>query len=186
MLRPCRHTKKGQLCLYFTVFVFALMMIWGIFSWMQAELRVANLGETRQKQTEELYRVRLSYGEFIIIQFSLLQKNIMNLWELQADLWSSDHSSEKVEEVRFTKIQDGWQLLVRVVFWSDWKRKGTSKGNGKLWVPDGGGFLGSPPNNCWELENVTIFSWQICVMLCCEYGPKSLRNVSNNLLNLCY
>ncbi len=25
-----------------------------------------------------------------------------------------------------------------------------------------------------------------CVMLSCQYGPKSLRNVSNTLLNLCH
>ncbi len=32
-------------------------------------------------------------------------------------------------------------------------------------------------------------SWQICsnsVMLSCQYGPKSLRNVSNTSLNLCH
>ncbi len=27
---------------------------------------------------------------------------------------------------------------------------------------------------------------QLCVMLSCQYGPKSMRNVSNTLFNLCH
>ncbi len=44
----------------------------------------------------------------------------------------------------------------------------------------------------WNERSVSctwMWSWQICsncVMLSCQYGPKSLRNVSNTLLNLCH
>ncbi len=49
----------------------------------------------------------------------------------------------------------------------------------------------NPIEHLWDV--VGIASWmcsrQICskyVMLSCQYGPKSLRNVSNTLLNLCH
>ncbi len=41
----------------------------------------------------------------------------------------------------------------------------------------------------WNGRFAWMCSWQICsnyVMLSCQYGPKSLRNVSNTLLNLCH
>ncbi len=51
-------------------------------------------------------------------------------------------------------------------------------------------FLKWPPFGMWW--NVRFASWMCsrqtcsnCVMLSCQYGPKSLRNISNTLLNLC-
>ncbi len=41
----------------------------------------------------------------------------------------------------------------------------------------------------WWNERSWMCNWQICsncVMLSCQYGPKSLRNVSHTLLNLCH
>ncbi len=45
----------------------------------------------------------------------------------------------------------------------------------------------------WDVVERKILIWMCsrqicsnCVMLSCQYGPKSLRNVSNTLLNLCY
>lgn len=40
-------------------------------------------------------------------------------------------------------------------------------------------------STCGMWRNEEITSWN-CVMLPCHYGPKSLRNVSSNLLNLCH
>ncbi len=47
----------------------------------------------------------------------------------------------------------------------------------------------NPIEYLWDVVEREICSLQIssnCVMLSCQYGPKSLRNVSNILLNLCH
>ncbi len=38
----------------------------------------------------------------------------------------------------------------------------------------------------WHSHGRVRSRWSNCVMLSCLYGPKSLRNVSNTLLNLCH
>ncbi len=51
----------------------------------------------------------------------------------------------------------------------------------------------NPIEHLWDVVEREIASWMCsrqicsnCVMLSCQYGPKSLRNVSNTLLNLCH
>ncbi len=51
----------------------------------------------------------------------------------------------------------------------------------------------NPKEHLWDVVERESASWMCsqqicsnCVMLSCQYGPKSLRNVSNTLLNLCH
>ncbi len=47
----------------------------------------------------------------------------------------------------------------------------------------------NPIEHIWDVVEREIRSQQICsdcVMLSCQYGPKSLRNISNTFLNLCH
>ncbi len=51
----------------------------------------------------------------------------------------------------------------------------------------------NPIEHFWDEVEWAFVSWMCsrqicsnCVMLSCHYGPKSLRNVSNTLLNLCH
>ncbi len=51
----------------------------------------------------------------------------------------------------------------------------------------------NPIEHLWDVVERRIASWMCsrqicsnCVLVSCQYGPKSLRNVSNTFLNLCH
>ncbi len=72
-------------------------------------------------------------------------------------------------------------------FISDWFLEHDNEFTLLKWPPQSPDL--KPIEHLWDVVEREIHSRQICsncVMLSCQYGPKSRRNVSNTLLNLCH
>ncbi len=70
---------------------------------------------------------------------------------------------------------------------SDWFLEHDNELTLLKWPPQSADL--NPIEHIWDVVEREIRSQQICsdcVMLSCQYGPKSLRNISNAFLNLCH